>query len=140
VSWTDYENHTKYFTYLSERNLENFKHDLKSPTLEYCPLIKQFFERRKSDKVVEENGEMQQFPNIIHLSTRAFHHRQNQFQTQGRTFHFMTNPNKTLHKVLEMQQFSWLDMDDSGKQRADFQENLILMAKVTKLNIETDML
>ena len=52
----------------------------------------------------------------------------------------MTNLNKTLHKVLEMQQFSWLDMDDLGKEMADFQENLILMAKVTKLNIETDML
>jgi len=44
----------------------------------------------------------------------------NQIWNAGKTFQF-TNPNRSVHEVLELQSFSWLVLETMEMQMADFQ-------------------
>ena len=120
-----------------ERRLEVFEEDIKSGKLEYFSNLKMHLEDSNSTVFSDGSSSKQEifkeFSGIILKTKENFSKRFAQFQKMEKTLHFLSFPDKTNFKDLDLSCLQWLSLENLEMELLEFKENYLWTSKFCDL-------
>ncbi|XP_042325952.1 general transcription factor II-I repeat domain-containing protein 2A-like isoform X2 [Sceloporus undulatus] len=106
-----------------ERRLQIFERDLESGQLKYFPNLKMHLEN--STTFADGPTVFKEFSCIVAAAKVNFSNRFLQFRKMETTLCFLTSPDKTYFKELDLSCLQWLDLENLEMELVEFQENSV---------------
>ncbi|KAL7634403.1 UNVERIFIED_CONTAM: hypothetical protein RMT77_014780 [Armadillidium vulgare] len=121
-----------------EMKLDVFKRDIDEERFRYFPNLKRYINDVSKDDKTSHQFLLKIFVNIIESNDLEFFTRFANFRELEKTVKFMKFPDSIKLSELNLQIFSWIDMDDFEMQLIEFQSSSIWKQKFIDLRVELE--
>ncbi|XP_063856091.1 protein FAM200A-like isoform X1 [Scylla paramamosain] len=121
-----------------EMKLEVFKRDVDNERFRYFPNLKRYINDLQKDDRTDHKCLQKLFVNIIESTVRQFFTRFAKFRELEETVKFIKFPDSIKMDELNLQMFSWIDMDDFEMQLIEFQSSSIWKQKFVDLRVDLE--
>ena len=121
-----------------EMKLEVFKRDVDNERFRYFPNLKRYINDLPKDDRTDRQCLQKLFVNIIESTVWQFFTRFAKFRELEETVEFIKFPDSIKLDELNLQMFSWIDMDDFEMQLIEFQSSSIWKQKFVDLRVDLE--
>lgn len=121
-----------------QMKLEVFKRDVDNERFRYFPNLKKYINDLPKDGRTDHQCLQKLFVNIIESIVEQFLTRFNKFRELEETAKFIKFPDSIKLDELNLEMFSWIDMDDFEMQLIEFQSSSIWKQKFVDLRVDLE--